>query len=249
MYPLLKQLILPPASLLVLTIAGLAMMGWRPRLGRILTGIGLAALYGFSTPLCGILLLASLEDDALRRSPPPATGEAQAIVILSAGLARNAPEFGGLTVDGLTLQRLRYGAKLAHETGLPIVVSGGAWVDSPTPVAEVMAGVLKAEFEAPVIWAEAGSSNTFENALLTSDLLRTRGLEKILLVTHGWHMPRAARAFRHFGIDVIPAGTGYTHLGPFTAQLLLPSAKGLQKSTWAIHEILGRIWYWLAYYL
>ncbi|MDP6351620.1 MAG: YdcF family protein [Alphaproteobacteria bacterium] len=248
MYPLLKQLLLPPASLLVLTIVGLVLMRRRPRLGRILAGIGLAALYGLSTPLCGVWLLAGLEDRALRGSPPPAAGKAQAIVILSAGLARTAPEFGGVTVDGLTLQRLRYGAKLGRETGLPIVVSGGAWLDSTTPVADFMAETLTTEFAMPMVWTESGSSSTFENARLTSELLRTRRLETALLVTHGWHMPRAADAFRHFGIDVIPAGTGYSHRGPFMAELVLPSAKGLRDSSWALHEILGRVWYWLAYY-
>ena len=45
-----------------------------------------------------------------------AASGAQAIVILSGGFQDNAPEYGagGGAVDSLTLQRLRYGAHLAH---------------------------------------------------------------------------------------------------------------------------------------
>ena len=47
--------------------------------------------------------------------------QAQAIVILAGGNNRGSPEWGGETVKTYTLQRVRYGARLARETGLPIL--------------------------------------------------------------------------------------------------------------------------------
>ena len=43
--------------------------------------------------------------------------DAEAIVVLSAGYQRYAPEYGGETIDDLTLARLRYAAHLARATG------------------------------------------------------------------------------------------------------------------------------------
>ena len=37
--------------------------------------------------------------------------------MLGGGRNRGAPEWGGVTVNGLTLRRTRYGARLARETG------------------------------------------------------------------------------------------------------------------------------------
>ena len=65
----------------------------------------------------------------LRRHVPsvrPRSGaHAKAVVILGGGVRRNAPEYGGDTLATLTLERVRYGARVARLTGLPVLVSGG----------------------------------------------------------------------------------------------------------------------------
>lgn len=52
--------------------------------------------------------------------------------------------------------------------------------------------------------AETCSQTTEENARFTSALLRSRKVQKILLVTDSPHMLRASLAFRSFGFKVIP---------------------------------------------
>ena len=49
-----------------------------------------------------------------------------AIVILGGGVRRHAAEYGGDTLGQLTLERVRYGARVARLTGLPVLVSGGS---------------------------------------------------------------------------------------------------------------------------
>jgi len=40
---------------------------------------------------------------------------------------------------------------------------------------------------------------TWENAAFTARMLRRENVDKILLVTHAWHMPRAKVAFAAAG--------------------------------------------------
>jgi uncharacterized SAM-binding protein YcdF (DUF218 family) len=57
---------------------------------------------------------------ALGRTSPldlAQVSNAQAIVILGGGVRREAPEYGGATLGGITLERVRYGARLARTTG------------------------------------------------------------------------------------------------------------------------------------
>jgi uncharacterized SAM-binding protein YcdF (DUF218 family) len=51
---------------------------------------------------------------------------------------------------------------------------------------------------------EECSQNTYENALFTSTLLHSQGVNKIVLVTDSSHMLRSLLTFQSFGFEVIP---------------------------------------------
>ena len=52
---------------------------------------------------------------------------------------------------------------------------------------------------------ENSSRTTYENAAMTEDQLKARGIGKILLVTSALHMPRAMAAFAKQGVVAIAA--------------------------------------------
>src|SRR6185295_7938473 len=113
-----------------------------------------------------------------------ATGGAQAIVVLAGGLARKSMEYGGIgTVNDRTLERVRYAAWLARQTGLPVLAAGGHPDGASSAEAEVMKDVLEHEFSTTVRWIEAESRNTFDSARAISRILRPAGVGKVLLVT------------------------------------------------------------------
>lgn len=181
---------------------------------------------------------------------PPLRGheaaQAQAIVVLSAGFNANAPEYGGPTVDAFALQRLRYAARLARETGLPVLVAGGPVRDVEATLASMMAATLERDFGVAPRWREERSTDTHENAVFAAEILREAGVSRVLLVTHAWHMPRAQAAFERAGLAVTPAPTGRSDR-PRSAFALLPSAGALRQSYYALHELAGGLWYRLAY--
>lgn len=239
----LKALILPPGGVVLLALVGLSLS--RRFVGKFLIVLALASLYFFSTSFVAGQLMAGLETyPALGEQEIQAT-PAKAIVVLGGGRYENAPEYGGDTVDGLELERLRYAARLARQTGLPVIPSGGNALHEGPPEALLAKQVLEQAFGVQVPAIEDKSRTTWENAYLTKELLDSLAIRKVLLVTHAWHMPRAVEVFRQAGIEVIPAPTAFYHTDDFEQELWdwLPNAKALLHSYFALHEYLGRVWY------
>ncbi len=246
MYALIKSLVLPPGGLILVLLSGL--YWWRrPMLGRFLVFVASGLLLLLSLPLVSGVLMNGLDVyPALDPQRPQANG-AQAIVVLAAGRIGETPEYGGDSVGPLTLQRIRYAAWLQRRTGLPLILTGGTERDDQRPMAELMRDTLEGEFGVPVAAIEGASRTTAENARFTAAILRSRGFDKVLLVSHGWHLPRAVDAFRLQGLQVTPAPTASVRRFAWDLDMtdFLPNARAFHMSYFAVHEYLGRIWYGL----
>ncbi len=245
-----KTLLLPIASLLILSIAGLFLLPFQRTLAMTLIGFSLAILLLLSLPVVAKHLAATQEIYPPLKSAVSDDFSAQAIVVLGGGIRSPAPEYKQqATLKNRTLARVRYAAVLAKQTQLPLLVSGGKVLKTELPSeAEIMTSVLTNEFNQKVSWQERGSRNTAENALNTHKILSKEGVERIILVTHALHMRRAVEQFQLHGFQVMPAPTVFLSLSDeLNLFSFLPSAGALEHSTSVIHEIMGRVWYKLRY--
>ena len=235
---ILTALVLPPAGPLLLAALGLLLIRRRPRLGRTLAWSGLVLLWLLATPAVTKPMLAAIED--IPPLDPARAKSAQAIVVLGGGSYFAAPEYGGDTVSRWSLERIRHAARLQRETGLPLLVTGGAPLGG---VAEgrSMQAALEKDFGVKVRWVEEASADTRENARLSAPLLREAGIRRVLLVTHAWHMQRALGEFSAAGLEAVAAPTGYETTGPLTALDILPGPGGLWAGRIALNEWLGRL--------
>lgn len=235
-------LLLPPTSLILLGLLGLLFFKRRAWLGWLLTGGSLLALLVLALPITAFTLMRQLEVPPLPNSR--AVGDAQAIVILAGGVARGAPEWGGETVNLFTLQRVRYGAWLARETKLPVLVTGAAPRGDDAGEAELMRKTLQDEFGVPVRWVEDRATTTATSAAETARLLKPAGVRRIALVTSAFHMPRSRRVFERAGLQVVPAPTGYFGWrGEFLFTHLVPNGDALRLSYVALREMLANALY------
>ena len=168
----------------------------------------------------------------------------QAIVVLGSGRYPDAPEYDSQdTVGQLGLERLRYAAYLQHKTGVPILVSGGSPDGKEKAEADLMKAVLTDEFKANVKWMERQSRNTIENARFTQAILANEKIKHVYLVTHAWHMRRAARAFEAAGIQVTPAPLGFQSPARKERDAgYLPSAWGMYLTSLGLRERLALFW-------
>ena len=237
---ILTALILPPTGPVLLALFGLWLSRrnsrrWQ-RVGVGLAGLSLLGLVALSMPVVGKALMpasalqAPISAEALRR--------AQAIVILAAGTYYGAPEYGGDTVGSASLVRARYGAKLARDSGLPVLVTSGAPLGGK-PEADALREVLENEFRVTVRWVENRSRDTTENASLSASILKADGVSRIALVTHASHMPRAAELFRGQGLEVLPAPTAFPISSPSGIEDFLP--RNLRPAQESLHERLGQL--------
>src|SRR3569832_276826 len=168
---------------------------------------------------------------------------AQAIVVLAGGRYERAPEYGGDTVSSLALERLRYGVHLQRETRLPLLMSGGNPDDDVLQEAALLKEAAVDEIAVPVWLTEERSRTTLENAAYASAELRRRGITRVLLVTHAWHMPRAMWSFEQAGLGAVAAPTGFVTADLSKPASWLPSTGALAHTRYVMHEILGLLWY------
>jgi uncharacterized SAM-binding protein YcdF (DUF218 family) len=241
-----KLLLLPPSGLLLAAFIGLSLR--RRKIGLPLVAFSLALLTGLCLPAVAKRLAGSLETLPILK--PDALGQfaPQAIVVIGGGAAKGGEYNGSSTVNERTLVRLRYAAKLAREFKLPVLVSGGAPDTTKRPEAQLMAEVLAQEFNVPAKWQEAASVNTAENAQLSRKLLQPQAIDRIVLVTQAYHLPRAVSEFSKAGFQVLPAPTDFiSHSSGVTLLDFIPSASGLTGSFLVLHEYLGLLWYRIRY--
>ncbi len=234
---LLRTLVLPPSSNLLLGLVGLLLWPRRPRLGAALCAAGIVSLWVLATPVVADALARGAE-----RYPPldpshltAAQARAQAIVILGGGLRRDAPEAGGDAPGVHTDLRLIEGAKIARATHLPVLVSG------KNREAFAMRRFLEEDLQVPVRWIESASNDTHENAIFSARMLRQQGIERIILVTSGAHLVRAVAEFRAAGLEVEAAPAEMWTRDERGALALVPSVSALERSHTALYEWAGRI--------
>ncbi len=240
----LKLLLLPPACLLLSALWGC--YRHTTRTGLTLGLISLLLLWLLSLPITARWLAHYWEQYPSLSPAQITTFQPQAIVVLGGGASRNAAEYqSDYTPNERSLARLRYAAKLVRDTGLPLLISGGkVFADSEISEASIMAKMMREEFQQPVTWQEQHSHNTAENALFSADLLATQGIQRILLVTQAYHMPRAFHEFRKTGLKVLAAPTDFiSNASETTLFGWLPSTKAWHYNFLLAHEMLGMIWY------
>ena len=241
---IIKELILPPSSLILLSAFGLYKQ-FTKKNGLRLILFSITSLYILSISIVSSFLASTIETTPHFSVADINNRYYQAIVILGGGLRENSREYGNdLTVNYRTLERVRYGAKLSKETGLPILVSGGRVFHTDEPSeAEIMAKTLE-DFNIQAHWQESNSKNTAENARQSYQLLKNFHINRIILVTHAFHMPRALIEFKKAGFDVLPAPTARLQTPrKITIFSFIPKAESLKTSSLILHEYIGLIWY------
>ena len=112
------------------------------------------------------------------------------------------------------------------------------------PYSLVMRQALEREgVPAEDIWVEDRSHSTHENAVFAAQLLRRKGIRKIVLVTEAYHMPRAVACFREEGLIVVPAACGYRSYHTFHIEELWLGWEPIAWNEDTLHEAVGLIWY------
>jgi uncharacterized SAM-binding protein YcdF (DUF218 family) len=235
---LLEKLIYPIYQAAIFAIAGFYFLCRRRyRSGFALLAFGAGWLWLCATPAMAMRLREPLECHHPAQEAS-AYSTADAIVILGGGaltqsvLAPDADDpYGAATRIGFGLQLFR------RARADMVLISGG---DQAQPMARAL---RQQGLPVDAIQVESTSTNTHENAAFSAAMLKREKRLRILLVTSGFHMPRAAAAFAKQGLEVIPA-PAYDPIYPsWEAHPWWPKRAALQLSGRCLREYVGMWWY------
>lgn len=235
----------PLGTALLLTLLGMLLARYgRPRAAWFSVVLGFAWLALWSLPPASNWLVSQVEQE-FPFQPLSGLPSAPAMVVLGGGIH---PSRSAVTPPNLesSADRVWYAAQLYHAGKAPLMVlSGGS--DPITSVgteADAMRELLM-DLGVPdsALLLEGKSRTTRENAIYSAELLRSRGIRRVLLVTSALHMHRAKKLFEQQGIEVDPAPTDHEARPLSSWQLVLPDAGALEGSGHAIKELVGG---WLA---
>jgi uncharacterized SAM-binding protein YcdF (DUF218 family) len=263
-YDLLTIFLLPPGlGLTLLLVVGFAVLfvADRSRFRKPISYLFFASLllsYALSTRTVGYQMAAFLEGADLNALPLATLHEMQgkgegpgAIVILGGGLKYDEREKPyPLNLNQRTAVRLQYGAHLAKNSMLPVLVSGGIGASFNVSEATVMARTLAEDYGVAAKWQEDISLTTAENAVFSAAILKRQGIKKIILVTHAYHMRRSFLVFQAQGLEVVMAPCGFMSGNGVDRWLAwLPTLGGIEAVFATSHEIAGLMYYRLRGYI
>ena len=246
---LLPLLLLPLGIALLLLIWGAARGSRWPGL------VALAVLWIFSTPLTAELLWRGLEWPHQRRTAARVLQKARPAAVVVLGTGRHPAPGPARASEWQDADRFfagleAYSRLKLQDEPVRLIFTGGWWPTQPALPPE--GDVLRERAIALGISPEAVAStskvrNTADEAKVVAAMLPAGST--VLLITSAFHMPRAQRLFQRQGLSVLPFPVDFQATGAWAENLLqnplnlAPTADGLQSSSRAIREAIGRTLY------
>lgn len=238
---LLPVLVLPLGLVVLLLLFAL----WRKKRWPVVAAILL--LYLGSIPFVGNRLIGWLESQ-YPAVPVAQVEPADAVVVLG-GIFGPPVAPGMLPNLSEPVERLEAGIVLTQAGKAPwLVFTGGRipWegrdrVEGEDSRAQaIQRGVPAGKI---IVTREVG--NTADEARAIADLMKERHWRRIILVTTGWHMPRAARLFHRAGVAcvIFPVDFRRDRTRPLTLLDFLPTADALTQTETTLREGYGNLFY------
>jgi uncharacterized SAM-binding protein YcdF (DUF218 family) len=237
-------------ALIVIVLAiGAALLFLRPRWGRRWIVAAVIGYWIASTPFGSALLIAPLVHQFHSIEDPREAASAGAVVVLGGGIRAIKARTQALLYpwDSTSLRALEAARVFRLLEGRPLVVASGGRTNA---LGETSEGALIADALARLsvprdrIVVDDASLTTHEQAIIVTRLLKSRGIDRFVLVTSPTHMARAAAVFRAQHADVIPSNAALISERSSTPPFLLPNDDSLQVSDNAFYEYGGLLYYW-----
>lgn len=125
----------------------------------------------------------------------PFRPETTAIIVLGAAVWA-----GGVPSPALQ-RRIATAAECYHQgRAFSVIGSGGLGRFAPSEAEVIRQQLVAAGVPYEAVLVEDRSKSTFENAQFSIDLMRSHGLQGALIVSDGYHLPRAVMTFRMLGL-------------------------------------------------
>jgi uncharacterized SAM-binding protein YcdF (DUF218 family) len=130
--------------------------------------------------------------------------DSAAIVVLGAAVLPDGTPSPALARRIALAARLHRGGAAATVIG-----SGGLGDHPPSEARAIRDALVAAGVPAAAVVEEDRARSTFENAANSIAIMRARGLDRAVIATDAFHLPRALLTFRLMGMPAIGAGARF----------------------------------------
>lgn len=139
---------------------------------------------------------------------------------------------GGVPSRAL-VRRVSRAVELWQDGRAPRLILSGGVVRHPPAEAEVMRHLAR-EGGVPEdrLLLDPDAANTFENAVNATRIMQREGWRKALVVTDGYHLPRALLVFRRLGLETVGVAAAPS-----------PGAPGAYEAVVRLREVAAWPWY------
>jgi len=215
--------------------------------------IGVCWLLLVSAPMTSYAVMSLLE--GWYPAPHPGDGPFDAIVVLGGGIRDQGTLRPLVELSDESQHRTWCGVEWYHRhAASTLVMTGGDGRVFGVGAREAPAmkdAAIRLGVPPDAVLIDDAARTTYENALGTKQVLGSG--KHILLVTSAYHIPRAVALFAKQGFTVTPAPCGFHARNRLedlwrgvTLFEVLPTSRGLQRTTDALEELAGMAVYWLA---
>lgn len=241
--------LLNPGNVLLLLIcaaAVLSMTRWARWGRRVLWVAAVFAILLWSLPI-GRVMIVTLENrfPVARELPVKVDG----IIVLGGVANQFVTKARGQLALGGAVERLTEAAVLArrHPEARVVFTGGsGSLLRPDVKEAEAIRPFLHTiGLDADRVTLENESRNTWENAVLTRDLVKPKPGETWVLVTSAFHMPRSVGCFRKAGWTVLPYPVDFMTAGTESFSPHFNLGSGIGMFNGGFHEWVGLFSYWM----
>jgi uncharacterized SAM-binding protein YcdF (DUF218 family) len=163
------------------------------------------------------------------------------IVVLAGGERSDEDKPVTSRLSSSTLARVIEGVHLSREFPETTILFTGSEVET-----KAMSDVMEEMGVDPArLMSESESKDTKDHPLKLKPIL---GESEFLLVTSGYHMPRAMSLFHGQGLEPTPAACDlwvwprFSETNPYRPENFIPRITSLEKTHYAFHEYMGLTW-------
>lgn len=235
--------LIPPGGIILLLIIFNTYLYFKKIRGRYLLTTIITIFYLLSTNFIAYHLIKPLENYYTNPSIEQLQQEQYDVIIMLGGGAINVPDIDGEgQVSGYVANRMLTVIRLQHELNIPIILSGGKVFTDTGREADIEQRILLGiGIDKQNLILENQSRNTVENVHNSKIIMEQYNFSKPLIITSGFHLPRAMKIFARENIHATAYVTDYQMSDYLTLNIFnfLPNNGSLNTSCLAIREYLG----------
>lgn len=211
---------------------------WRKGLrgAAVMTAAATLLFYMLSTGFVAGHMMSSLE--GVHQQPANPSGDV--VIMLGGGATSDTPSLGEMgNITSSPASRLMLACEIQKRLSVPIVLSGGqVYEDSGKEAVIAKRELIRLGVPEEMIYTEADSLTTSQNAEFTAKLMKEKGWSRPVLVTSAFHMERSVLNFEKQGIEVTPCPADYmvNRNQVFHYNKLMPQADSLYISNLVLRE-------------